>query len=415
MDVGSNFTETLQCTKVMKENITDSEHLDILKNHSADLLSRINTYYDYLQIGYDKKTALNMTGLNENQILENNTNIDDVEFDTGIPDELDLAYGKIMDNYAHSIALTKDHIKTIKELAIMFGIEEKKLQLFIEKNRTEFLQKHYPQYLQMFDTKVENKIPTIWNGFCPESWAIGKTVRMRLNKNDFYESEETGLQIAIGFQGVQAVILNFRGESEFATEKIYADERDCNECLSPQTLDNSPFCKAVIFKTSEEVSNYITNIPKKVSKVTFDKTLLEKLFSEIENKLFDKNNIRLINYFEKDSVTNFESFNKSFLTEINKKSVVYCIWVGTKSNKLNPFYIGHVFETISKQRMIAHLSRKNEATGSKLENVKTAIEDNLFIGVTFVEIVPSYMRTSIEEWLISKYADKLVWNKNGKR
>jgi len=37
----------------------------------------------------------------------------------------------------------------------------------------------------------------MWNGYCPESWLQGKKVRMRLNRNDFYESEETRLQIAV--------------------------------------------------------------------------------------------------------------------------------------------------------------------------------------------------------------------------
>ena len=49
------------------------------------------------------------------------------------------------------------------------------------------------------------------------------------------------------------------------------------------------------------------------------------------------------------------------------------------------------------------------------EKIKTAIEDNMVLGATFVQIAPAYMRTSIEEWLIEKYADKLAWNIKGKR
>lgn len=400
----------------MNENLTDKDHDNFLNNPGADLLSKTSTYNEYLLIGYDKQTALKMAGLTENQIIENSFEMEEAEFDTGIPEDLNMAYGKIMDNFAHSIAHTKSETETNKGLSQMFGIEIEKLKAFIDKNKIEFLQKNYPQYLPLIGASIEIKVPTIWNGYCPESWAKGKTVRMRLNRNDFYESVETGLQIAIGFPGVQSVILNFRGDSNFRNQEIFADERDCNECLSPQTLENSPFCKAVIFKSSEEILSYIERkIPKKTNRVSFDKILIEKLFGEVESKIFDKSKVAIINYFNKDSVTNFDKLNKEFLAAINKKSVVYCIWVGTNQINLNPFYIGHVFETISKQRMIAHFSRKNLATGSKLEKVKTAIEDNLYLGVTFVEIIPSYMRTSIEEWLISKYADKLVWNKNGKR
>jgi hypothetical protein len=55
----------------------------------------------------------------------------------------------------------------------------------------------------------ENKLDQFWNGYCPESELSGKKVRMRLNNWDFYESEETGLQICINVLGVQAVILIF--------------------------------------------------------------------------------------------------------------------------------------------------------------------------------------------------------------
>ena len=56
---------------------------------------------------------------------------------------------------------------------------------------------------------AKEEISTPWNGYCPESMLKGKSVRMRLNRSDFFESEETGLQICL-LRGVQAVILNFR-------------------------------------------------------------------------------------------------------------------------------------------------------------------------------------------------------------
>jgi len=39
-----------------------------------------------------------------------------------------------------------------------------------------------------------------------------KRCTLRLNTNDFFENEETGLQIAIIHPGVQAVILTWRGK-----------------------------------------------------------------------------------------------------------------------------------------------------------------------------------------------------------
>lgn len=58
------------------------------------------------------------------------------------------------------------------------------------------------------------KMSNMWNGCCLYSLLKGKTIRMRLNQCDFFESEETGLQIFI-IPGVQAVILNFRGKGKF--------------------------------------------------------------------------------------------------------------------------------------------------------------------------------------------------------
>lgn len=109
----------------------------------------------------------------------------------------------------------------------------------------------------MPQTKISNR----WNGYCPESLLNDKTVRMRLNQNDFYESEETGLQIAI-IPGVQAVILNFRGEGKFRENPTFGDEMEEGEILSPQNTDRPPFNHpATIFQESDEIENYLASIP----------------------------------------------------------------------------------------------------------------------------------------------------------
>ena len=97
----------------------------------------------------------------------------------------------------------------------------------------------------------------MWDGYCPESKLKGKLVRMRLNKWDFYESEETGLQIAIAFPGVQCVILKFRGKGNFRDTAQFADEHVDGELLSPQTMDRPPFCDVNIFTDGKEIVEYI--------------------------------------------------------------------------------------------------------------------------------------------------------------
>lgn len=103
------------------------------------------------------------------------------------------------------------------------------------------------------------KLSQMWKGYCPESWLKGKLVRMKLNDMDFFESEATGLQIAV-LRGVQAIIMNFRGKGEFRSTSNYADEIENGELLSPQNLKNFPFNDGKVFETSEEIENYIKAI-----------------------------------------------------------------------------------------------------------------------------------------------------------
>jgi hypothetical protein len=110
------------------------------------------------------------------------------------------------------------------------------------------------------DKISKRKIPQMWNGYCPESMMKGKKVRMRLNQWDFYESEDTKLQICV-LRGIQAIILNFRGEGKFHSTPNFADEIECGEILSPQNTDRPPFnTPTEVFQTSEEIENYISSI-----------------------------------------------------------------------------------------------------------------------------------------------------------
>ncbi|HRG19353.1 MAG TPA: hypothetical protein PLP39_09705 [Flavobacterium lutivivi] len=113
------------------------------------------------------------------------------------------------------------------------------------------------------NTEIEDEkfeLNQMWNGYCPESYLKGKRVRMRLNRNDFYESEETGLQIAV-LRGVQAIIMNFRGNGDFRTNPEFADEIENGEMLSPQNTDRPPFNNpTIIFEENKEIENYIKSI-----------------------------------------------------------------------------------------------------------------------------------------------------------
>lgn len=102
-------------------------------------------------------------------------------------------------------------------------------------------------------------IDLIWDGYCPESFLQGKKTRMRLNEWDFYESEDTGLQICL-IPGVQAVILNFRGEGKFRLLPNYAHEIEKGEILSPQNLNVPPFNNSTLFADNLELINYLNHM-----------------------------------------------------------------------------------------------------------------------------------------------------------
>ncbi len=103
------------------------------------------------------------------------------------------------------------------------------------------------------------QISTTWTGYCPESMLEGNVVRMRLNKDDFYESVETGLQVCM-IPGVQAVILKWRGTADFRETVTYASESDAGELLSPQNIDSPPFNHPTeIFESGKQIKLYIEN------------------------------------------------------------------------------------------------------------------------------------------------------------
>lgn len=103
------------------------------------------------------------------------------------------------------------------------------------------------------------KVDTIWNGYCPECWLNGKSVRMKLNSDDFFECETSRLQIVLSFPGVQATILKFRGKGKFRTKPEFADELPSNEFLSRQSLESYPFTDTELFEDSDEIESYIIN------------------------------------------------------------------------------------------------------------------------------------------------------------
>jgi len=100
----------------------------------------------------------------------------------------------------------------------------------------------------------------LFDGYCPESKLLGERVKMRLNAHDFFESEKTGLQIAISYPGVNAVVLNFRGDGKFRKTINYAHEVENGELLSPQVMDEFPLCGDKLFGSENEFRDYVNGV-----------------------------------------------------------------------------------------------------------------------------------------------------------
>jgi len=100
----------------------------------------------------------------------------------------------------------------------------------------------------------------IFYGYCPECSLNGYQVKMKLNKNDFFECEETGLQVYL-ITGNLAVILTERGKGNFLETKKYADDFVTTEILVPQNKLNIPFVDDIVyFKNNDELFDFIRKI-----------------------------------------------------------------------------------------------------------------------------------------------------------
>ena len=71
-------------------------------------------------------------------------------------------------------------------------------------------------------TKSNEPIQLFFDGYCPESLMEGERVEMRLNDDDFWESEATGLQMTVF--PPYAVILPWRGKGSFRSSGEVASD-----------------------------------------------------------------------------------------------------------------------------------------------------------------------------------------------
>ena len=102
-----------------------------------------------------------------------------------------------------------------------------------------------------------------WNGYCPECWLKREKEKMRLNHNDFFECEKSGLQIVLTMPNIFASILTFRGKAKWRTNPEYANELANEEILCYPTSDNVPLMGSKLgvdfeqFESSQGIEDFI--------------------------------------------------------------------------------------------------------------------------------------------------------------
>lgn len=104
-------------------------------------------------------------------------------------------------------------------------------------------------------------IKIYFDGYCPESLLKGEKAEMRLNEDDFWESEATGLQIAVF--PPYAAILSWRGKGKFRRSDYASNV--LGDLVMAGTLKESGFLpnEEKILHNEMELSCYLNKVVEK--------------------------------------------------------------------------------------------------------------------------------------------------------
>lgn len=109
-----------------------------------------------------------------------------------------------------------------------------------------------------------------------------------------------------------------------------------------------------------------------------------------------------------------KSTNETFLKSLRGRGNVYAIYVrGPKQREWVPVYVGQRKSASLRERISHHLIKKNEATGSMLAAVQTAVAAGEEIGLSFIKVEPESLRLFVEESIIASNKIQLHWNTHG--
>jgi hypothetical protein len=119
----------------------------------------------------------------------------------------------------------------------------------------------------------------------------------------------------------------------------------------------------------------------------------------------------------RDHYGRVDELNKSLLSAVQNKAGVYAILAARGDKDWQLCYIGQAKDSVTRQRVRSHLIWRNKdtpsgrSTGSKFDEVKSAINNGKRIGFSFVEISPPSLRHYVESALITQHHPE--WNFHG--
>ncbi|MBF0380728.1 MAG: hypothetical protein HQL69_06910 [Magnetococcales bacterium] len=138
--------------------------------------------------------------------------------------------------------------------------------------------------------------------------------------------------------------------------------------------------------------------------------------AKIAIKLLTDRDPIIIEYKNKSDLKDNQKDNeKTISNEIGGGANIYALW--KRENDSNPWEVMYIGQREKKQvkiRLCQHLFKKPDATNSRIDNVKTIIENRGQIGISTILVEPDTMRKSLETCIINTIDSKLSWNTHKK-
>jgi len=143
---------------------------------------------------------------------------------------------------------------------------------------------------------------------------------------------------------------------------------------------------------------------------------LERYLSCVEMSLLSKDK-RVAVSFPQAAISPWDGdalvqANQTLLTEARSANL-YAIFTATCGAEHSLRYLGKTTRRLARQRIINHLFRKDERTGSKLAQVVAHASGGGTVEIAWVEVDPESLRNYLEEELILRHPEA-DWNRENR-